>query len=168
MTPFVLQVVESKVQTIWIEKKKKNKKTGDESSFSVPTRIGIYIKLNDGHEHQLPAKTVYDTAPDKRCNGGLRLVERIIPARTVVGTGTVWRYNFKHKTWSRQAPDQLAGWRSGTPQLTPKGEPVWVESRRESGTTPAELVANYGADFLAMLAAACEQALAAEAAKKAA
>lgn len=140
----MLRVVESKVQTCWMKKRKKGLKRNGEkyAESSVPVRVGTLVTLSDGNRYEVGGK-VYE------------------------GPGTRYRYNFKAKTWSIQSPDTLKLNAIGVVETGPTGEPTWVAGSKRTGMTDDVFKRTVSPKLLPMIRAGHEAALAAEAAEKA-
>ena len=119
-----MRVVKSKTQ--WAPVKRKLPDGGEDVGF---IRIGSYVEFDDGHRIRRP-------------DGSF-----------ATGRGTVARYNFKHCTWSVQAPERGELTRMG--YVFVRGEPVWQGGGKVSGMSIAAFKRDYNARFVAM----CMQAV---------
>ena len=132
-----LEVIEAKVQKVWIKTKRKNKK-GEKTEGSAPCRVGTLIVFSD-----TPTVTV---------NG-----------KTFTGRGTCARFNFKHQTWSVEPPQTPKFYKSGRMITDTKGVPEWQDATRVRSLTTPQLLAEYNSKFVLQIFAGHEAALASEA-----
>ncbi len=141
----VLAIVESKVQTCWMETKGGKKKNGgDKKPGMAPVKVGTYVEFNDGNTY-----TIRETG------------------KTFTGKGTRVRFNFRHGTISVQVPDILTPNSSGGYQTTTEHQPIWVE-QKESGFTEKKFKESFGKRLVELAYQGHNSAMLADAAKKAA
>lgn len=112
-----MQVITSKVQYAPIEHT-----DVDGTSHTSFIRLGVYVEFDDSHAILCPDKQV------RR------------------GTGTIARYNFKHGTWSVQAPQRCQQTRMG--YVFVRNEPVWEDAGRVRGRSEGEFRREYSPSFV--------------------
>jgi hypothetical protein len=124
------QVIEAKVQQVLLKRRQKAalKREADGSEAEESTRrfrviIGSYVEFDD-------ACTI--AGPDGRIHKG---------------RGTVVRFNYRHQTWSVQAPQRCETDRMGY-VFTPQEEPCWLPVQRQSGISDREFELSFSPKFV--------------------
>lgn len=125
-----LQIIDAKVQTMWLTRKEKVMLTrGPDKGKTVERKrrfkvtIGICIEFDDGWRIVGPHGRVH------------------------TGRGTVVRFNHRHSTWSVQRPQRCETNRVGY-VFTPRGDPCWLEAERESGFSSRDFERSFSPRFV--------------------